>query len=170
MVCILSTVAPYLSDSHGCARETDGGTKDVYSRLSNSWCGITRGCYEVGATNRLHRPGWNNFCEAIAIKDGLQVSMVPVPRDDTGREQTCADTRSRIRKTQSKKNRGVNVVQAAENPALSRRARRVGEPSMHVPPAKGEDSRCRPTQPRPRFVGVVSMRKNSADPRPRTSV
>jgi hypothetical protein len=139
MVRILSTVAPYLSDSHGCARETDGGTKDVCSRLSNSWCGNTRGTYELGATNRLHRPGWKNLCEAIAIKDWLQVSMVQVPRDDGGREQNCADTRTRIRKTQSTKTRGVSVVQAAENPILSRRARRVGEASMPIVPAKGED-------------------------------
>ena len=126
MVCILSTVAPYLSDSHDCPRETDGGTKDVCSRLSNSWCGNTRGTYELGATNRLHRPGWNNFCEAIAIKDWLQVSMVPKPRDDTGREQNCADMRTRIRKTHSTKTCGVNVVEAARIPLFREQREGLG--------------------------------------------
>jgi hypothetical protein len=59
----------------------------VCSRLSNACCGITRGTYELGATNRLHRPGWNNLSEAIAIEDWLQVSMVQEPRDATRREQ-----------------------------------------------------------------------------------
>ena len=68
MVSILSTIAPYLSESHFSYAKPKGGQRICAAGRPMLGVETPRGTNGLEAANRLRRPEWNNLCEAIVYR------------------------------------------------------------------------------------------------------